>query len=79
MFGFLVAAEKNKEQNYAVVVAQLVEQSLLTPEIRGLNPVIGKMLSPKLSTNCIIEKTKKKEKVAGNGPSLKEITNKTLT
>ena len=25
----------------AVVVAQLVERSLLTPEIRGLNPNIG--------------------------------------
>ena len=26
---------------YAVVVAQLVERSLPTPEIRGSNPVIG--------------------------------------
>ena len=28
----------------AVVVAQLVEQSLPIPEVRGLNPVIGKHL-----------------------------------
>ena len=28
----------------AVVVAHLVERSLLTPEVRGLNPVIGKLL-----------------------------------
>ena len=41
-----------------MVVAQLVERSLLTPEIRGSNPVIGKILSTKSSTNCIIEKTK---------------------
>ena len=30
---------------WAVVVAQLAEQSLLTPAIRGLNPNIGKDLS----------------------------------
>ena len=29
--------------SWAVVVAQLVERSLLTPEVRGLNPVIGKI------------------------------------
>ena len=29
---------------WAVVVAQLVERSLLIPEVRGLNPVIGKKL-----------------------------------
>ena len=32
----------------AVVVAQLVERSLMTPEIRGPNPNIGKVLS----SNC---------------------------
>ena len=30
--------------NWAVVVAQLVEQSLPIPEVRGSNPVIGKNL-----------------------------------
>ena len=40
-----------------VVVALLIERSLATPEIRGLNAVIGKILS----TNCVIEKTKIKK------------------
>ena len=30
-------------QCWEVVVAQLVEQSLPTPEVRGSNPVIGKI------------------------------------
>ena len=46
----------------AVVVAQLVERLLPTLEICGSNPIIGKILSTKLSTNCIIEKTKIKKK-----------------
>ena len=37
-----------------MVVAQLVEQLLLTPEICGSNPDTSKILS----TNCTIEKTK---------------------
>ena len=45
----------------AVVVAHLVEQSLLTAEIRGSNPDIGKILS----TNCKIEKTKIKNNRLG--------------
>ena len=44
-----------------VLVAQLVERSLKTPEISSSNPVIDKILSTKLSTNCIIEKTKIKK------------------
>ena len=44
-----------------MVVAQLVEQSLLTPEIRGSNPDIGEILS----TNYTIEKTKIKKKSPG--------------
>ena len=50
---------------WAVVVAQLIERSLLRPEIRGSNPVIGKILSTKLSANCIIEKPKIKKKRLG--------------
>ena len=42
----------------AVVVAQLVEQLLPTPEICSSNPDIGKILS----TNCTLEKTKIKKK-----------------
>ena len=51
----------------AVVVAQLLERLLPTPEICGSNPDIGEMVS----TNCAIEKTKIK-KEAGNEPSLKK-------
>ena len=42
-------------------MAQLVEQSLETPEIRGSKLVIGKILS----TNGTIEKTKVKKKRPG--------------
>ena len=34
--------ERDKDIERAVVVAQLVERSLPTPEVRGSNPVIGK-------------------------------------
>ena len=44
-----------------MVVAQLEERSLPTPEIRGSNPDFGKVLSP----NCTLEKTKIKEKRPG--------------
>ena len=52
----------------AVIVAQLVERSLLMPEVRSLNPVIGKLLS--WTFNCLpivncIEKTKIKKKRLG--------------
>ena len=42
----------------AVVVAQLVDWSLPTSDIRSSNPDNGKILS----TNCTIEKAKKKRK-----------------
>ena len=46
-----------------MVVAQLVERSLPTPEVRGLNPVIDKIYSKHLlSTELKFEKTKIKEK-----------------
>ena len=44
-----------------MVVAQLVERSLPTPEGRGWNPVIGEIL---FNVNCI-EKTKLKIKRTG--------------
>ena len=44
-----------------MVVAQLVERSLPTPEVRGWNPVIGEIL---FTVNCI-EKTKLKIKRTG--------------
>ena len=45
----------------ALVVAQLVVLLLLTPEIRGSNPDIGKIVS----TNCTKGKTKIKKKRPG--------------
>ena len=50
----------NKKNCKSWAWAQLVEQSLPTPEIRGLNPNIGKTLS----SNCTFkkEKTKRKKK-----------------
>ena len=50
----------------AVVVAQLVERSLPTSEIRGSNPDNGKIFYIRISTNCNkIEKTKIKGKRPG--------------
>ena len=42
----------------AVVVAQLVERSPMTPEIRGSNPVIGK----RLSNICLLSTVFKRRK-----------------
>ena len=48
----------------AVVVAQLVERSLLTPEVRSFNLDFGKkIINPKHK--------RKEKKEAGNGPSFK--------
>ena len=54
-----------------MVVAQLVDWLLPTPEVRVLNPVIGKLLY--WTFNCVptvncIQKDENKEKEAGNGP-----------
>ena len=52
-----------------MVVAQLVEQSFLIPEVRGSNPVIGKNLF--WTFYCqLYRKDENKEKEAGNGPFL---------
>ena len=53
---------------WALVVAQLVWQSIPTPDIRGSNPDIGEILS----TNCTLVKTKIKKKRSGR-PSLKSL------
>ena len=52
-----------------LVVAKLVERPLQIPEVCGSNQVIGKNLHIEnlFTVNCI-EKTKIKEKEAGNGP-----------
>ena len=53
-----------------MVVAQLVEWWLPTPEVHSSNPDNGKILSTNLSNN---RKDKNKEKEAGNGPSFNKI------
>ena len=53
--------------------AQLVERSLLTPEIHGLNPVISKLLFGTFT--CLLStvlKRRKQRKEAGNGPFYRE-------
>ena len=52
-----------------MVVAQLVEQSLLIPEVRGSNPFIGNVLYCTFILN-FIEKTKIKKKRPGMAPFL---------
>ena len=50
-------------------MAQLIEHSLPTPDVRGSNPVIDKVYTTYLlSVNCI-GKTKIKEKETGIGPN----------
>ena len=47
----------------AMVVAQLAEWSLPTPEIRGLNPnIVNVLFRTYLSVNCYPEKMKIKKK-----------------
>ena len=48
----------------AEVVAQLVEQALLTPEVRGSKPVIGKIYIVR-SLSTVSKKTKIKKKMQG--------------
>ena len=62
---------KQCNDRWAVVVAQLAERSLPTPEIRRSNPVVGVVCQ--LYFN--IEKTKINEKEAGNSP-LKQASKK---
>ena len=57
---------------WAVCVAQLVEQSLPIPEVRGSNPVSGEIFYWTFTVNCF-EKTKIKKKEAGNGRFFKNV------
>ena len=59
----------NLETTWAVVVAQLVDRLLPSPEVHGLNLVIGKILS----TNSIIEKTKINKKRPGKAHLKKDL------
>ena len=55
----------NNLQPREVVVAQLVEQPLLIPEVRGSDPVIGKIYIDQLFTINCIEKKKINKKRPG--------------
>ena len=55
----------------AVVVAQLAERSLPTPEIRGSNPDISNILNIFIC-QLLSRKDENKEKEAGNGPFKKK-------
>ena len=43
---------------WAVVVAELVDQSLLTPDVRGSNPVIGKSYIEHCLRSTVLERHK---------------------
>ena len=47
-------------QQWAVVVAQLLERSLQTPEVHGSSPVIGKLLNRTFI--CILSTVMKRRK-----------------
>ena len=56
-----------------MVVAQLVDKSLPTPEIRSSISVIGSFIFYQLGiVNKLCRKDKNKEKEAENGPNLKK-------
>ena len=56
-------AENNNDNFWAMVVAQLAEQLLPTPEIPSLNPDIGnEIFFERISVNCYPEKTNIVEK-----------------
>ena len=43
---------------WAVVVAQLVERSLATPEVRGSNPAIGKIDIEQFLLSAVLKRRK---------------------
>ena len=53
-------------------MAQLVERSLPIPEVRGSNPVIGKIYIETIFYCQLQLKRGKKEKEAGNDPFFKK-------
>ena len=64
-----ILSSQTKARNWGVVVAQVVDRSLPTPEVHCSNPVIGKNFIHLFTVN-FIKKTKMKKKEAGNGHNL---------
>ena len=56
--GGLILTNTNKQHEWAVVVAQLVERSLPEPEINGSNPVIGNFIYYKLYLKTVLKRRK---------------------
>ena len=63
----------NSLKSWAVVVAQLGEQSFPTPEVRGSNPIID--IKDRYSTNYNLDKSKIKENGGREWSSLKNRPN----
>ena len=60
--------------SWAVVLAQLVERSLPTPEVHGSNLVIVKLLYRTFGFLQLKIKVENNEKEAGNGPFKKTLS-----
>ena len=58
----------------AVVVTGFVERSLHTPEVCGLNPVIGELFYWKFDYYKLLREEENKEKEAGSGPFKNDIS-----
>ena len=61
LISFTSRSSYNFHQNWEVVVAQLVERSLLIPEVYSLNPVIGKFHIEN-SFSCLLSNVLKRRK-----------------
>ena len=65
---FVQDIKRNISFGEAVVLAQLVERSLPTPQIHGLNSVIGKFYLLSTVFKKTVSKKRRLRKKAGNDP-----------
>ena len=63
------------QRDKAVVVAQLVDQGVLTPEVRGSNPAISKICTEQLYTVKTLLKRRKLKKRPGISVTSKKSPN----
>ena len=62
LFFFFIGQEQCKEElDMAGVEAQLAERSLLTPEDRGSNPIIGEIYCERVLNVCQLYENRKDE------------------
>ena len=76
MMNYYLVDAAQRLTTWAVVVAQLAERSLPISEDPGSNPVIGDFCWAFIYCLLVVETTKNKEKVVGNGPFLKSFNKK---